>query len=250
MRRRSDNALVFMAKWPEPGRAKTRLSPPLSPGDAAELARCFLLDTLAEAAVADADAYLAFAPVRAADDFRRLVGLNVGLIPAEAPHLGAALREGQRVALAMGYRQVALVGSDLPHLPASRYGEAFAALESADAVIGPSADGGYYLLAAAHETPRLFENVTWSTAAVYSQTLERAAAAGLRLAVIDPCDDVDTADDLPVLLDALRRRPGAGHTLRMLERTAGQADGGSRNGAKAQRVSPRGVFAPLREAGS
>src|SRR5581483_8224650 len=106
MHRQSENALVLMAKWPHPGRTKTRLSPPLTPSEAAELARAFLLDTLAEAARADADRILAFAPLSAAEDFRRLVGPNVGLIPAEAPHLGIALREGQRAALAMGYRHV------------------------------------------------------------------------------------------------------------------------------------------------
>lgn len=214
----SQNALVFMAKWPQPGRAKTRLCPPLTPAQAASLACAFLLDTLAMAACADADLFLAFAPESAASDFRALVGPDVGLIPAEAPHLGIALREGQRAALAMGYRRVALVGSDLPHLPAYRYAEAFAALAGADAVLGPSGDGGYYLLATERETPELFAHITWSTATVYRQTRDRAAAAGLRVAEIAPCDDVDTADDLPRLFDALRRRPGAGHTLRLLER--------------------------------
>jgi hypothetical protein len=118
----------------------------------------------------------------------------------------------------MGYRRVALVGSDLPHLPAVRYAEAFAALDRADTVIGPSGDGGYYLLAAERETPALFENITWSTEIVYRQTLDRAAAAGLRVAEIAPCDDVDTAEDLTFLLDALRQYPGAGYTLRLLER--------------------------------
>ena len=216
--RRSQSALVFMAKWPEAGRSKTRLSPPLTAGEAAELARCFLLDTLGEAARADADCFLAFAPLSAADAFRRLAGPSVGLIPAEAPHLGIALREGQRAALALGYRRVALVGSDLPHLPASRYTEAFAALAGADVAIGPSGDGGYYLLASERETPQLFDDITWSTPAVYQQTVDRAAAAGLRLAAVAGCDDVDTAADLPALHAALHQRPGAGYTLAMLER--------------------------------
>lgn len=218
MRRQSENALVFMAKWPHPGQAKTRLCPPLTAVEAADLARAFLLDTLAEAARADADLLLAFAPVSAAEDFRRLLGPCLGLIPAEAAHLGIALREGQRAALARGYRRVALVGSDLPHLPAVRYAEAFAALDGADAVIGPSADGGYYLLATQHETPVLFEDITWSTAVVFRETMERAVAAGLRMAEIAPCDDVDTVDDLLPLWRALRRHPGAGHTLALLER--------------------------------
>jgi rSAM/selenodomain-associated transferase 1 len=217
VRRTHDQALVFMAKWPEPGRVKTRLSPPLTPTDAAALARCFLLDTLNSAAGVDADLWLAFAPFSDAARFRTLAGPHVGLIPAEAPDLGGALAEAQRAALALGYRRVALVGADLPHLPAVRYGEAFDALAGADVAIGPSADGGYYLLAAARTTPHLFERVAWSTAAVFRQTLDRAAESGLRIATIEPCDDVDTADDLSWLLETLRREPGAGHTLRLLE---------------------------------
>ncbi|MBI2761094.1 MAG: TIGR04282 family arsenosugar biosynthesis glycosyltransferase [Chloroflexi bacterium] len=206
-----------MTKWPEPGRAKTRLCPPLTSDEAAGLARCFLLDTLASAAGVGADLWLAFAPFSDAGRFRALAGPDVGLIPAEAPDLGGALAEAQRAALALGYRRVALVGADLPHLPAVRYTEAFAALADADVSIGPSADGGYYLLAAARSTPRLFERVAWSTSAVYRQTLTRASESGLRVAIIEQCDDVDTADDLPWLTETLRRAPGAGHTLSFLE---------------------------------
>ena len=218
MQRHSECALVFMTKWPEPGCAKTRLSPPLSLSQAAGLARCFLLDTLASASAAGFDCLLAFSPVRASEQFRRLIGPRVGLIAAEAPDLGAALRQAQHTALGLGYRSVALVGSDLPHLPAERYRDAFALLAEADVVIGPSGDGGYYLLAACSPTPSLFEGLAWSTAAVYERTLERAAEANLRAASIRSCDDVDTFADLPPLLAALRARPGAGHTLRALER--------------------------------
>ena len=217
LEKRSQNALVFMAKWPEPGRAKTRLSPPLTPAEAAEMARRFLLDTLQEAAAADADRFLAFAPCEAAPLFATLVGPDVGLIPAVGPHLGVGLCAGQAAALARGYVRVALVGSDLPHLPAHRYAEAFAALDQADAAIGPSGDGGYYLLAARVPTPALFEDIDWSTSAVLAQTLQRAHAAGLRIATLPACDDADTADDLLPLLTALRARPGAGHTLALLE---------------------------------
>lgn len=225
MKRTSDDALVFMVKWPEPGRAKTRLCPPLSPDEAAALARAFLLDTLAEAAGAGADRLLAFAPISAARDFRALVGDDVGLIEAECRDLGGALEHAQRSALALGYRRVALVGADLPHLDCARYAEAFAALATADCAIGPSGDGGYYLLAAAQETP-VFRGVTWSTASVLDETLANAGAASIRVACVPACDDVDTAADLSWLLDALRERPGAGHTLALLEPLAGSLNGG------------------------
>src|SRR5690242_12731832 len=138
VRRTSDNALVFMAKWPEPGRAKTRLSPPLSLDQAAALARAFLLDTLAGAAGADADRWLAFAPRSSAASFRALVGDGIGLLPAEGRDLGEALRSAQAAMFAAGYRRVALVSSDIPHLDPANYGRAWDALDSAGALLGPS----------------------------------------------------------------------------------------------------------------
>lgn len=218
MRRRSDQALVFMAKWPEPGRAKTRLSPPLTLSEAAELARCFLLDTLSAAATIDADRWIAFAPAARRADFARLAGPCVGLIAAERDDFGDALQAAQRAALGMGYQSVALVASDLPHLPPVRYVEAFAALRSADVALGPCADGGYYLLATRQATPSLFRGVAWSTSAVYAQTLQRAQQAGLRVAPLPACDDVDSAADLEPLFRALLRRPNGGRTLAMLHR--------------------------------
>jgi uncharacterized protein len=213
----ASSALVFMAKWPEAGAAKTRLSPPLTLSEAAELAQCFLLDTLAQASTIEADRFIAFSPLSACEKFRKLVGPDVGLIAAQGTDLGDALYQAQSAALALGYSQVALVGSDLPHLPRSRYQEALAGLSDADVVIGPCPDGGYYLLATKSETPALFEHVTWSSPAVYQQTLAQASKAGLRVTAIASCEDIDTAADLPPLLETLRGRPGAGHTLALLE---------------------------------
>lgn len=211
------DALVFMAKWPEAGRAKTRLSPPLPPTHAAALARAFLLDTLAGAAVAGADRWVAFAPAEAEQHFRDLLGPDIGLIPAEAANLGIALAHAQQQAFLAGYRRVALVSSDIPHLPPHRYAEAFAALDNADVVVGGSDDGGYYLLATSRPSPSLFEQITWSTDVVFAQTLNRAAAAHLRTALLPACADIDTAADLPALHRALLRAPGNGRTLGLLQ---------------------------------
>ena len=196
-------ALVFMAKWPEPGKAKTRLCPPLTHRQAADLARCFLLDTLDAAAGTGCDRFLAYAPAETGPLLRELVGPDVGLIVAEGANLGIALASAQERAFAMGYHAVALVASDIPHLPGQRYAEALAALQQAAVGLGPSADGGYYLLISRRPTPALFENITWSTEVVFEQTVARAAAAGLSIAMLPPCDDADTAADLPRLTAAL-----------------------------------------------
>jgi rSAM/selenodomain-associated transferase 1 len=218
MTRHSDRALAFMAKWPEPGRAKTRLSPTLTPDEAAELARCFLLDTLDEARRSDADRWIAFAPASAATAFAELAGPDIGLLPAEAGNFGMALAQTQRALLAMDYQEVALVASDMPHLDASRYAEGFAVLADADVALGPCGDGGYYLLGARRTTPHLFHAVAWSTASVFGTTLRRAQQAGLSVARIAACDDVDSPADLEPLFKSLSRRPGACRTLAALER--------------------------------
>src|SRR5437764_411699 len=89
--KRAASALVFMAKWPEAGAAKTRLSPPLTLAEAAELAECFLLDTLSEARAINADSFIAFSPRAAREKFWALAGPEVGLIAAEGEDLGEAL---------------------------------------------------------------------------------------------------------------------------------------------------------------
>jgi rSAM/selenodomain-associated transferase 1 len=221
MKRRTDHALVFMAKWPEPGRAKTRLTPELTLSQAAELACCFLLDTLDVARAAGEDRWIAFAPASAWTRFRQLVGPEVGLIHAEFESFGDSLRTAQQTALAMGYKSVSLVASDVPHLPPDRYLDAFEALERADVAIGPCADGGYYLLAAKRETPSLFRRIAWSTSTVYGDTLGRATEAGLRVVALPACSDVDTAADLELLYAELASRSESCRSLELLLRLRG-----------------------------
>lgn len=221
--RRSDTALVFMAKWPEPGRAKTRLCPPLTPGEAAALARAFLLDTVSGAGACGFDRLVAYAPAASAGLFRGLLGGEVGLLPADVGGFGDALRLAQASALHAGYRRVALVACDIPHVAPERYFEGFAALAHADVALGPSADGGYYFLASSRPTPHLFHDVAWSTAAVFAQTLQRSAEAGLSVATIAACDDADTVSDLPAVWQEIIHRPQAVHTRHILRTLA--ADG-------------------------
>ena len=218
MIRHSDKALAFMAKWPEPGRTKTRLSPAIPPAVAADLARCFLLDSLDEARRSDADRWIAFAPAARAAEFAELAGPETGLLPADTTNFGVALAHTQRSLFEMGYRAVALVASDVPHLPAERYTVAFAVAANGGVAVGPCRDGGYYLLAARQPTPHLFHAVAWSTKTVFATTLRRANEAGLNVSTIPACDDVDTPDDLDPLFESLSARLGAGRSLAALKR--------------------------------
>jgi len=98
-------------------------------------------------------------------------------------------------AFSRGFQKVAAIGSDCVELDASTFAETWQALDANDCVIGPTVDGGYYLLALRAPTPLLFAGVDWSTAAVFAQTLERARGTGLRVHVLPKLHDVDTEDD-------------------------------------------------------
>jgi uncharacterized protein len=213
------SVVYVVAKAPRPGCAKTRLSPVVTPEQAALLARGFLLDTLLIARRARGVAVRAVC--RDADDaayLRDLGGPDLDVLCQREPGLGAALEECFRDGLADGFDRVAALGSDSPTLPSEMLERAFAALDGHDVAIGPSDDGGYHLLAARAVHPSLFRDMVWSTADVCRETLARSAAAGLRSAVLPRWYDVDTPECLRRLITDLEAGPPdlAPHTRRTL----------------------------------
>ncbi len=200
-------ALIIFAKRPVPGRVKTRLSPPLSPEQAAELYRCMLEDILAKTAtLAGVDKRIFYETDEDAAAFFSGIAAGMSCAPQEGKDLGERMANAFGELIAEGYGRVAIIGTDLPDLPLAYVEEAFGLLESGevDAVFGPSEDGGYYLLAMREPHGELFRDVPWSTGKVLEKSLERANEAGVRVALLPVWHDVDTADDLhrPELLDA------------------------------------------------
>jgi uncharacterized protein len=202
-------ALVVVGKAPEAGRTKTRLSPPLSPAQAADLSGAFLQDTIAVAAAAAWDRVsVVYPPTRHAERvLRAVLPPNVHLAPQQGDGLGAALADAFRSHLAEGFGRVVLIGSDNPTLPPSLLADADRALDAHDLVLGPSADGGYYLIGMDRPHLGVFEDIRWSTSVVCAQTLQRADALGLRVATIQPWYDVDTGADLARLRAELEGSP-------------------------------------------
>jgi len=201
-------ALVIMVKQPAPGHVKTRLCPPLTPEQAAELYRCFLLDKMAQVRrVPVAAPYLAFTPEVAQGFFRDLAGESFILVPQEGRDLGERLDQLSQRLLAAGHPGVVIIDSDTPSLPDRYLAEAVERMGDArtDAVFGPAEDGGYYLVGLRRPSPALFRGIAWSTAVVLEQTLGKAAAAGLRVHLLPPWFDVDTGNDLKRLADDLVR---------------------------------------------
>jgi rSAM/selenodomain-associated transferase 1 len=200
-----------MGKSPTPSVVKTRLSPPLDPQQAAQLYGTFLRDTLLAAlAVQDSAVILSHPPT---DDLPALLALvppGVTTIEDPGTDLGDSMDRAFRHCFERGITSVVLIGSDLPTLPTRFIEEAFAGLEHADSdvVLGPSDDGGYYLIGLRAAQPTLFEGMVWSTDRVLSQTVERARRANLRTTLLAPLHDIDRPADLTRLIDELAADPG------------------------------------------
>jgi hypothetical protein len=224
-------ALCIMAKAPEPGKVKTRLCPPLSPEDAAELYRCFLLDRIAQVReVAGVEPVLAYSPPESVAVFVALAP-GFALLPQRGRDLTARLVAVCGQLFRSGSDVVILIDSDSPTLPTERLERAVAAMSGGDhdLVLGPSDDGGYYLIGLRRPHPELFEDIPWSTPTVLEETERRAGALGLSATRLGAWYDVDTAADLARLRADLAAGPVGGprHTRRfVVERLPGRTAGG------------------------
>lgn len=214
----SGPALLVFAKAPEPGRVKTRLCPPLAPDEAATLSEAFLWDAL--------DRYAAWAARTGAAVRLHLAGgaLDGPTPPGVSVHRQRGAGLGERMlrafvgAFAAGHDRAAVVGTDHPTLPLDFLALALGALrQPLTAVLGPSNDGGYYLLGLNEVAPDLFD-MDYSHPAVFDDTLARAAEAGLAPVVLPEHYDVDEAADLARLRDEWQAGTDVGaRTARVLQ---------------------------------
>ena len=205
------NALAIFAKAPVAGQVKTRLCPPLTPERAAELSRCFLLDTLERVCGLEAvEVFVAISPTDSESLFRSLIPFPVRYRPQRGASLGERQLNTLGDMMSAGFSRALIIGSDIPTLPVAYVQEAFRRLEdpACDAVFGPSHDGGYYLVGARQPHRRLFENIVWSTPQVLQQTLAQARKYGYAVALVPPWYDVDRPQDLPRLVRDAQERAG------------------------------------------
>ena len=201
--------LIVFAKNPIPNQVKTRLLPELSPEQAASLYRAFLIDwceTLS--GLSNVDLVIAYTPPESQKDLQALIGNDVTYIPQTGTDLGTRLTSATQWASENGYEKILVVGSDSPTLPLEYILQAVVGLDSRDIVIGPSVDGGYYLIGFSVENlneivPSIFEEIAWSTPQVLQQTVERVRTMDATLKVLPPWYDVDTPEDLSFLLTHL-----------------------------------------------
>ena len=240
-------ALAVMTKAPRAGRVKTRLVPRLTPEEAAELNKCFLRDTAAaissacsrrpacppkprrrrvgdagkmefkpEANASHSEAATAacgiavYTPVGAESTYTGILPSNFSLLPQRGDKFGERLYFAVEDLFKCGFDSVCLIDSDSPTVPAENFAEAVEKLSTSEdrVVLGPSDDGGYYLIGVKKPNRHLFEQIDWSTERVLNQTIQRATEIGLEVKLLSTGYDVDDGASLRRLCNELLGEQG------------------------------------------
>jgi hypothetical protein len=227
------SVLVIMAKAARPGAVKTRLAACLPPDAITGLYRCLLEDTTALAQSLHGVEAAIMCPAADVEELRRMVDDKIQVVAQNGVGLAAGLESVFEVfsPLEQRRRRIIAFNSDTPHLPASALRQAFDTLESCDVVVGPTHDGGYYLVGATAAHPGLFAASAMGTASALDMLLLRAQELGLTLRAVDQFYDIDVSADLTRLAAELRlapeRAPRTAAWLRERELMADQSGSGT-----------------------
>jgi rSAM/selenodomain-associated transferase 2/rSAM/selenodomain-associated transferase 1 len=195
---RKPRAVVVMARAPWTG-GKTRLDVTSDDAAHAELRHALFLDTLdVVTSVNGVEHVVACEPAAACERMREFVGSTIDVIPQRGVDLGQRMAHVFEDVSRLGVESIVVVGSDLPDLPARLLDDAFRALRDGEdrLVLGPSTDGGYYLIGMNRLSPSLFDLDEWSTDGVFDRTVLLAKTTGLQVVALDRWTDVDGAADL------------------------------------------------------
>jgi rSAM/selenodomain-associated transferase 1 len=195
-----DRCLLFFIKNPEKGKVKTRLASAIGDEMAAKLYKRFLLEMLFTLNRGTFLFYLCYYPVDSLNDLKDWLGDHYLYMPQIGENLGERMKNGFLEAFSMNFKRVVLVGSDIPDLPLDFIEEAFTSLQEQDGVIGPSFDGGYYLIGFKNKSfsPRVFDGIRWGTKSVFEETLKVLKREELTVHTLKPLRDIDTAGDLRI----------------------------------------------------
>src|SRR5437762_8007029 len=200
----SDRVLVIMAKAPRPGAVKTRLAPSLSPAAVTDFYCCLLDDTLALArSLIDVEVAI-MCPDSDINELAQLIGNEASVVAQNGEGLAAGLTSVFAHFAEGHQRRVIAFNSDSPHLPRSVLEGAFETLAAHEVVVGPTHDGGYYLVGTKAFHPTLFAHDGMGTSSALERLLSRARALQLSVGYAAHCYDIDVADDLSRLAVELR----------------------------------------------
>ncbi len=216
------NAVIVFIKSPEKSRVKTRLAKGVGQTAALELYRCFVMDVLDMVQSTPWALRVYYYPGNASDRIRSWLGDDLELFPQRGATLGDKMENALADTFAAGFNRAVLIGSDLPDLPSGIIDKAFKGLEQCSAAIGPSRDGGYYLIGftAGGFTPQIFNGIAWGTSEVFDLTLKVFKQHRVSHYALPMWHDIDTREDLSFL----KRDPDsetAGHTIDYLLKQGG-----------------------------
>ncbi|MBL7184927.1 MAG: TIGR04282 family arsenosugar biosynthesis glycosyltransferase [Phycisphaerae bacterium] len=215
----------MFVKSPTTGQVKTRLAAEIGEDAAVRLYRCFVEDLISMVEKLDTSLRICFYPPETKSLFLQWLGEQHGYIPQTGDDLGERLKNAFVDAFEQGFSKVVAIGSDSPDLPASFLRQAFEELDFNDAVVGPSSDGGYYLIGFSADSfaPEAFDGIAWSTSAVLGQTRMKLKMHGLGVHLLPQWHDVDTRSDLDGLVTRTGNRPlSSSKTFDLIRRSDGR----------------------------
>ena len=211
-----DGSVIMFVKAPRPGMVKSRLAGTVGDEAALALYMCFVQDTVRMLLESRYPFTVFFHPARSKEMIARWLGYDRKICPQRGSDLGERMKNAFGDVFSQGSTRAVLIGSDMPDLPHSFIDEAFTSLEDHDAVLGPSHDGGYYLIGFRSDSflPEAFDRVPWSTPAVFQQTLGILQRSKYRVHTLQERRDIDTVDDLAAFFrDNLASSPARSATM-------------------------------------
>jgi len=207
MSRKNENVLIIFTKAPRLGHVKTRLQPELTQEESLTLYRAMVEDTVSQFEnVGFCDLKIFFHPEDAQDGMKHWLGDQFEYIAQRGIDLGERMYHAISEGLKQGYRKVVLIRCDIPTLDSTTIVRAFTNLDDYNVVIGPSQDGGYYLIGMKQPHPKLFDGIIWSTSFIVQQTIQNAQEARLDIVQLEIKSDIDTYDEVVELWKYLQKR--------------------------------------------
>jgi len=216
-----NSCLIIFVQYPEEGKVKTRLARHLTDKTAARLYENFVLDIIGAMDSGSYPLKIYFYPPQKEKEIKKSFGEKYKYAAQAGADLGEKMKNAFLREFAAGFERVVLIGSDCPDLPPDIIDESFRALEDgSDAVIGPSTDGGYYLIGFQKDAfcPEIFSGPRWGDASVLKETLNILRSRGKRFSIMPVWRDVDTREDLNDLINRSGHGPFAeSRTMKFLK---------------------------------
>jgi uncharacterized protein len=203
--------VMMFVKSPEEGMIKSRLAASVGKSVALNLYKCFVTDTMGMLVKNRYPLRIFFYPPEARQQVEQWLGKETILIPQAGDNLGDRMKNAFESVFSQGIDRALLIGSDSPDLPSTIIEEAFETLKKHDAVVGPSYDGGYYLIGFRRDTfcPLVFNGIVWSTTEVFEQTTDILRKSSVTPYILPLWRDIDTLDNLDALILDNRNTPFA-----------------------------------------